>query len=180
MTKEDFAKQAARECCSPLTTAHHGGAEGRPFWNPLSYQFMYVPAFQFQALPGILRYRYTAKDERGVRHIFEADNASALLTPVWADISRIKGHWRPGIFIGYGFNNDLDLIAQSSDNAAHYYKVYGRGQDIKNLFRVQPHVGYDTGKGLSLWAELEYTMANYTNSGKADNARLILSAVYAF
>ena len=101
-------------------------------------------------------------------------------TTVWADISRIKGHWRPGIFIGYGFNNDLDLIAQSSDNAAHYYKVYGRGQDIKNLFRVQPHVGYDTGKGLSLWAELEYTMANYTNSGKADNARLILSAVYAF
>lgn len=96
-------------------------------------------------------------------------------TTLWCDISKTKGAWQPGIFVGYGFNNDLD-------NAIDPVKdlVYGRGHDIRTLFRIQPHIGYVTPVGLSFWAEAEYTVADYANSGRADNTRLILSALYAF
>lgn len=96
-------------------------------------------------------------------------------TTMWLDISRTKGAWRPGIFVGYGYKNDISL--------PRFYRVneaYGRGYDINTLFRVQPHLGYDTGKGLSLWGEVEYTVADYAEQGRADNTRFILSAVYAF
>lgn len=86
MTKEEFAKQAAAECCSEETTAHHGGPAGRTFWNPEAIQFMYAPAFQFQKLPSIYKYLYTATDEQGGVHTFECDNTHALLTPIWAEI----------------------------------------------------------------------------------------------
>lgn len=86
MTKEEFAKQAAAECCSAETTAHHGGGAGRPFWNIQASQFMYAPAFCFQKIPGIHRYLYTAKDENGGVHTFEASNAQALLAPIWAEL----------------------------------------------------------------------------------------------
>lgn len=86
MTDPIFAKQAEAACNSALTTAHAGGGEGRPFWNPESFQFMYVPAFQFQPIPGTKNYRYHAVDEAGTDHTFEADSAKALLTPVWGEI----------------------------------------------------------------------------------------------
>ncbi len=86
MTKEEFAKQAAAECAAPETSAHHGGGEGRPFWNPHAIQFMYAPSFHFKTLPGIRKYRYKAKDESGKIHTFEAENAEAILSPIWADI----------------------------------------------------------------------------------------------
>lgn len=86
MTKEEFAKQAAAECASEKTSAHHGGGAGRPFWNPCAIQFMYAPAFQFQTIPGCKKYRYTAVDENGTEHVFDADNSSAILAPIWADI----------------------------------------------------------------------------------------------
>ncbi len=47
---------------------------------------MYVPSFQFQPIPGCRHYRYTAKDEKGGVHTFDAEKASALLTDIWADI----------------------------------------------------------------------------------------------
>lgn len=87
MTKEEFAKVAASECASEKTSAHHGGGKDRPFWNPYSIQFMYAPAFQFNHLPGKKRkYRYTAEDETGKTHTFESESASAILSPIWADI----------------------------------------------------------------------------------------------
>lgn len=86
MTKAEFAKQAALECASEKTSAHHGGGQGRPFWNPYAIQFMYAPAFQFQHIPGYWKYRYTAVDENGKEHTFDADNSQAILAPIWADI----------------------------------------------------------------------------------------------
>ena len=85
MRKEQLALQAAQACNAAETTAHHGG-NGRPYWNPTSFQFMYVPAFQFQHIPGTVLYRYRATDETGAEHVFEAPDCTGLLTPIWKDI----------------------------------------------------------------------------------------------
>lgn len=86
MTNEELNKQARRECCSAATTAHHGGENGRPFWNAEASQFMYVPAFHFQPISGCGKYRFSAKDENGNVHSFDAKKPSALLTEIWKDI----------------------------------------------------------------------------------------------
>lgn len=82
MTREQLAAQAAQECSSAATTAHHGGAVGRPFWNACASQFMYTPAFDFAGIPGCKRYRFTAAFDGG-RLSFEAESPRALLTPIW-------------------------------------------------------------------------------------------------
>ena len=86
MTKEELTRQAQRECCSGNTTAHHGGENGRTFWNAEAFQFMYVPSFQFQPISGCNKYRFTAKDENGIVHSFDAPKPSALLTEIWAEL----------------------------------------------------------------------------------------------
>lgn len=79
-----LAKQAAAECA--YNSSHQGGIGGRPFWNINAFQFMYAPAFQFQPIPGVTRYRYTAIDEAGNTHAFQEETASACLSPIWAAI----------------------------------------------------------------------------------------------
>ena len=86
MTKSELAKQAFDECSSQETTVRYGVKRGKPFWNVESLQFMYVPAFHFTAIRGCKRYRYTAIDEKGAVHTFEADDCCALLTPIWAEL----------------------------------------------------------------------------------------------
>ena len=86
MTNEELNKLAQSECCSALTTAHHGGENGKPFWNVQAFQFMYVPSFQFQPISGCKKYRFSAKDENGKIHSFDAEKTSALLTDIWKDI----------------------------------------------------------------------------------------------
>ena len=86
MNRAELARQAFEECSSPETTVRYGVKRGRPFWNVEATQFMYVPAFHFTAIRGIQRYRYTAIDEQGGRHEFEADDCCALLTPIWAEL----------------------------------------------------------------------------------------------
>lgn len=86
MTKDELTKQAQKECNSGTTTAHHGGGFARAFWNAEAFQFMYVPAFQFQPISGCKKYRYTAKDEKGNIHTFDAPKPSALLTDIWAEL----------------------------------------------------------------------------------------------
>ena len=81
-----LAEQALKEYSSEATTAHHGGAQGRPFWNVHASQFMYVPNFNFNHIPGCRRYLFTATDCNKKVHTFEAEESSALLTPIWADI----------------------------------------------------------------------------------------------
>lgn len=110
-------------------------------------------------------------------------------TTIWADFGRTKGHWRPGIFVGYGYNNDFGLKTNStSDN------VYGRGFNMEYLYRVQPRVSYCTNFGLNFTAEVEYTHAQYgkemfedvnkyyahDNCGGVDHLRLMLDILFAF
>lgn len=85
MTTKEFALQAAAEC-GALATSPCPGKGGIPFWNAFSFQFMYVPAFQFPPIPGSKFYRYTATDELGGTHTFEASSSTANLEPIWAEI----------------------------------------------------------------------------------------------
>ena len=89
---------------------------------------------------------------------------------VWLDIERNKGHWRPGIFMGYAKNLDYGNTA--------YAHCFGRGHDMEYLWRVQPRLTYATGNGLSFVGEAEYTRAGYAEP--VGNLRLSLSVVYAF
>ncbi len=86
MTNEELNKQAQKECCSAETTAHHGGENGKPFWNAEAFQFMYVPSFQFQPISGCKKYRFSAKDENRNIHSFDAEKPSVLLTDIWKEI----------------------------------------------------------------------------------------------
>ena len=86
MTRKELAKQAFEECCSEKTTVRHGIRRKVPFWNAESTMFMYVPAFHFTAVRDCTRYRYTAVDENGDKHVFEAKDCCELLTPIWRDL----------------------------------------------------------------------------------------------
>lgn len=86
MTNEELNKQAQRECCSATAAAHHGGENGNPFWNAEAFQFMYVPSFQFQSISGCEKYRFSAKDENGNIHSFDAPRPTALLTDIWGEL----------------------------------------------------------------------------------------------
>ena len=90
---------------------------------------------------------------------------------VWLDVERNRGHWRPGLFVGYARNLDYGQHA----DALH---TFGRGYDMAYLWRVQPRLTYKTLKGLDFTGEVEYTRAGYANP--VGNLRLSLSMVYAF
>lgn len=81
-----LAKQAFEEYCSPITTAHHGGVNGRPFWNIHSTQFMFNPCFQFPWVPGCNKYLFTATDCNKTVHTFKAESPMSLLTPIWGEL----------------------------------------------------------------------------------------------
>lgn len=93
---------------------------------------------------------------------------------VWLDVERNKGHWRPGIFLGYAKRKDEGPVLAIYSTTA----VLGRGYDMDYLWRVQPRLTYNTEKGLALTAEAEYTCAGYKTP--VANLRLSLSATYAF
>ena len=95
---------------------------------------------------------------------------------VWLDVERNSGRWRPGIFLGFAYNH------KEEDHPQHFPStppiVFGRGYDIKYLWRIQPRLTYTTLKGLSFTGEAEYTRAGYDEP--VGNLRLSLSMVYAF
>ena len=93
---------------------------------------------------------------------------------VWLDIERNKGHWRPGLFLGYAQRQDEGPVLAIYSTTA----VFGRGYDMDYLWRVQPRLTYTTGNGLSFTGEAEYTRAGYDTP--VGNLRLSLSAVYAW
>jgi len=112
-------------------------------------------------------------------------------TTVWVDLSRNVGKWRPALFLGYGINNNFDDIYSVND------KDYGRGFDMKSIWRVQPRINYVAGHGLTFMFDVEVTNAlygkkvwnddeknNYHFEADAENnptnVRLILGAQYDF
>ena len=107
-------------------------------------------------------------------------------TTFWVDLGRTKGVCRPGLFAGYGMNNNF---GDEVDNNA---SVYGRGFDIEYVWRVQPRVGFYPSDYLNFFAEVEYTNAAYgkkiEDAGKyhyesdynVGNYRFIVAAVLNF
>ncbi|MBR1799357.1 MAG: hypothetical protein IJ761_05605 [Bacteroidales bacterium] len=93
---------------------------------------------------------------------------------VWFDISRNRGHWRPGFFVGYARNQGVDAQSDATTNAF----IFGRGETLDYLWRVQPRLVYTTLQGLSFTAEAEYTRAGYATP--VGNLRLSLTMLYAF
>ena len=89
---------------------------------------------------------------------------------VWVDVERNRGHWRPGLFLGYAKNADY--------GNSNYLHCFGLGHNIEYLWRVQPRLTYTTLTGLSFVGEMEYTCAGYKEP--VANCRLSLSVVYAF
>jgi hypothetical protein len=95
---------------------------------------------------------------------------------VWMDIERTRGHWRPGLFMGYAKQQSTTITTEKTVTHA-----FGRGWDIDYLWRVQPRLTYTTLKGLSFVGEAELTTAKYiVDAEPVCNLRLSLSAVYAF
>lgn len=104
----------------------------------------------------------------------------------WADFGRTKGAWRPGFFVGYGYNAAFGNAYSSGTHA------FGRGFDIEYLWRVQPRIGYHPNDFFNIYAEAEYTWAQYgtpnpatlqyshNDQGGVGNLRLMLSAEYHF
>lgn len=80
---ETLSEMVARDLEKPVRP---GGVAGRPFWNRYSVQFMYPPAFDFAAVEGAVRYRFTVTDDVLNDHVFEAEKPTADLSPVWKDI----------------------------------------------------------------------------------------------
>lgn len=108
-------------------------------------------------------------------------------TTAWLDFGKSTGKWRPGIFLGYGVNNDFGEKLPAGAN------VYGRGFEIENLWRVQPRISYYPADKFGLFFEVEYTSVkygekqedpdgtfHYESGYNVGNARFILSAIYNF
>ena len=93
---------------------------------------------------------------------------------VWLDVERNRGHWRPGLFMGYAQKQDEGPVLAIYGPPT----VFGRGYDLDYLWRIQPRLTYTTEKGLSFTGEAEYTYAGYNTP--VGNLRLSLSMVYAF
>lgn len=107
-------------------------------------------------------------------------------TTFWVDLGRTKGVCRPGLFAGFGRNNNF------GDNINADDKVFGRGIDIDNVWRIQPRVGFYPTDYLNFFGEVEYTNATYgkkiEDGGKyhyesdynVGNYRFIVAAVFNF
>lgn len=108
-------------------------------------------------------------------------------TTAWADFGRTAGRWRPGLFVGFGQNNDF--------GERYGLEVYGRGVNIERLYRLQPRLAYAAGNGLTLFLELEHTAVDYGRQNVSDplalqyesdkschvvNNRIVLAAAYVF
>lgn len=97
----------------------------------------------------------------------------------WLDLERNRGHWRPGIFMGYA---ERGTVTEPAEELTTHF-VFGRGDNLRYLWRLQPRLTYTTGKGLSLVGEAEYTEACYVTANgdtPVANLRLSLSVVYQF
>ena len=107
-------------------------------------------------------------------------------TTFWVDLGRTKGVCRPGLFAGFGRNNNFGDDINADD------KVFGRGIDIDNVWRIQPRVGFYPTDYLNFFGEVEYTNAaygkrvdngekyHYESDYNVGNYRFIVAAVFNF
>ncbi|MBS4013390.1 MAG: hypothetical protein KGZ97_06475 [Bacteroidetes bacterium] len=85
-----------------------------------------------------------------------------------------------GLFLGYSRNFGASDFVEG--------KIYGRGHNIKYLYRVSPHISFISGK-MQFSTELEYTAAAYGtpdnraivhDTKEVSNIRLLFTAFYFF
>ena len=70
-----------------MTVIRPGEPGKAPFWNVKSKAFIHPPAFDFEKIPGALKYRFVVTElASGKRHEFFADVPWAPVTPVWAAV----------------------------------------------------------------------------------------------
>lgn len=70
-----------------MTVIRPGEPGKAPFWNVKSKAFIHPPAFDFEKIPGALKYRFVVTElANGKRHEFFADVPWAPVTPVWAAV----------------------------------------------------------------------------------------------
>ena len=66
--------------------------KGIPFWNGYATLFRYAPAFDFKAVSGATRYRFTLMGADATKSTsFTADSPEASLSPVWGSFA--NGQW---------------------------------------------------------------------------------------
>ncbi len=111
----------------------------------------------------------------------------------WLDFGRTSGFWRPGLFLGFGKNMTAPSEQYNDNNSETFF--LGRGRNIEYLWRIQPRIGWHPNSVFNIYAEVEYTYAQYltkkydisvTNTyfyqhdsnGGIGNLRLMLSAEY--
>jgi hypothetical protein len=105
---------------------------------------------------------------------------------VWTDIHNNGAKWEYGIFGGYTQNLGFDLnpVGDPAKN------IYGRGSDIKSVYRIAPRVAYKSGK-MKFALEIENTVAAYGKIDQNDkglvkttrdisNLRVLLGVFYMF
>ncbi len=101
---------------------------------------------------------------------------------VWTDMQTCGKKFFGGIFGGYSKNMGA---GERIDG-----KLYGRGTDIKSVYRIAPRIVYQK-ESISISLEGEYTTANYgtengnseggvTNTYSVSNFRSLLSLKYSF
>jgi len=120
-----------------------------------------------------------------VREVVDEVRQEWAYTPIaalslWTEVMTNGAPWQAGLFAGYSRNlgspHEIDT------------RVYARGADIDELYRLSPRIVYNTGK-MRFAGEVELTAASY---GTADafgkvrearfvrNLRLLLAAYYFF
>ncbi|MGV3503432.1 MAG: hypothetical protein ACO1O1_06965 [Adhaeribacter sp.] len=74
-----FGQMARKESATPVRPGEPGKT---PFWNGKAHQFIYAPAFDFQAVEGAEKYRYVIR-AGGQDYVFDNKVPSAPLSKVW-------------------------------------------------------------------------------------------------
>ncbi|MCP4309899.1 MAG: hypothetical protein GY790_01430 [Bacteroidetes bacterium] len=102
---------------------------------------------------------------------------------VWGEV-HTNGNPQVGVFGGLTMNNGT-----KDEMGSLLYPVYGRGTNIRSLYRIAPRVIYNAGK-VRLALELEYTSAAYgenydtfyipDQTTAANNLRTLLAIYYFF
>lgn len=82
-TKETLDRLAKEDLAQPVRP---GGVNGQPFWNENAMQFMYPPSFDFKAVPGAAKYRFTVFDDQLRTVTMEASAPTVPLTPIWGKV----------------------------------------------------------------------------------------------
>ena len=76
----------AAEAFDESVPVRPGGVDGRPFWNGHSARFLFAPAFEFKAVEGAVKYRFTVVDDVLQVRTFEAERPTVPLSSVWKDL----------------------------------------------------------------------------------------------